>query len=294
MQHNGHRVPRASEHRVTALVQAALDAAEQGHSIFPCDRQKRPMVRRWQHAATRDARTIRHWFSQPGAALIGTPTGAFIVIDIDTKNDAHGMAWLDANRDALPPTRTHRTRSGGLHLCFLPVPAFEVRNSQSRLAPGVDVRGIGGFVIMPPSLGYTVEDAAPLALLPIWLARACVARQVVQPGPLPPPLPAPSSAAGADRRWALAALRSECDAVRRAPFGEQEFTLNKAALCIGRIVGGGSLTYDEAFSLLFQAGCAMASEEGREPWTALAIRRKLEHGLRDGMQRPRVYSGRTR
>jgi Bifunctional DNA primase/polymerase, N-terminal len=47
---------------------------------------------------------------------------------------------------AIPVTQTPR---GGRHLWFKYVPG--VKNSAGKIAPGVDVRGSGGYVIVPPS-----------------------------------------------------------------------------------------------------------------------------------------------
>jgi hypothetical protein len=85
-------------------------------------------------------------------------------------------------RNQLPDTRTHRTRSGGLHLFFRHAPGL--RNSASRLAPGCDVRADGGYVIWWPAAGLPVLSAAPAALWPDQLLRQ------LQAAPQPPRMPA--------------------------------------------------------------------------------------------------------
>lgn len=82
-------------------------------------------------------------------------------------------------------------------------------------------------------------------------------------------------------------LAAECDAVRRAGFGSQETTLNRAALRLGGIVAGGGLTFAEARAALIGAGMAMPNQPGRAPWSPAAIAWKVERGLRDGARRPR-------
>ena len=77
------------------------------------------------------------------------------------------MVWWASHRDRLPVTRVHRTRSGGLHLVFQHAP--DIRCSAGRIAPGIDVRGNGGYVIWWPATGLPVLSNAPFAPWPDWL-----------------------------------------------------------------------------------------------------------------------------
>lgn len=70
---------------------------------------------------------------------------------------------------------TVRTGSGGLHLYFA-LPGFEVRNSQSKIADGIDIRGEGGFVVGPGSphasgKTYTLDIGEELVQAPTWLLK---------------------------------------------------------------------------------------------------------------------------
>lgn len=97
--------------------------------------------------ATRDPEQITLWWSRFPQANVAIRTGeGLCVVDIDPR---HG-----GTRDALPPldTLSVATGSGGEHLYLRLPPGVEVRNSASRLAQGVDVRGDGGYVVAPPSL----------------------------------------------------------------------------------------------------------------------------------------------
>jgi hypothetical protein len=88
----------------------------------------------------------------------------FDALDIDPRNG--GDAWYRQNFDALPLTQCHMTRSGGLHMLFRH--AEGVRNSSGKIAPGVDVRGDGGFVIWWPREGLPAEYNA-ISEWPRWL-----------------------------------------------------------------------------------------------------------------------------
>src|SRR3712207_2861170 len=157
-------------------VPLADQAVALGLPAFPCNSDKKPLTEHGFYDAARDPAAIRRMFATPAAALIGVPTGpasGFVAVDVDVKDGKRGAAWLARHVAALPATRTHRTVSGGLHLLFRQPHGVEIPNSQSGIAPGVDVRGRGGYVIVPPSPGYGVLVDAPLAEMPAWLVEAC-------------------------------------------------------------------------------------------------------------------------
>lgn len=261
-------------------------AAALGIPCFPCGADKRPVIATGFKAATLDPAQIRAAFDRPGAELIGVPTGAvsgWVVIDIDIRPDRDGNEWLQENAEKLPPTRTHKTRSGGLHLIFQNPAGVEIRNSASRIAPGVDVRGEGGYVIVPPSPGYAVADAIEPAEMPVWLIHAC-APPVREQRPPSPPQP-PREHGGS--RYGLAALADECNAVRRASFGQQESTLNAAGLKIGALVAGGEIEEGAAIAELLAAGRSMSSESGRDAWAPDEIENKVRRAFKAGHARPR-------
>jgi hypothetical protein len=98
------------------------------------------------------------------------PTGhvsGLDVLDLDIPRHPEARTWLVEHMAALSPTRQHATRSGGLHVLFRH--ADGVRNSAGRLAPGVDVRGEGGYAIWWPASGCAVLCDAPPSPWPQWL-----------------------------------------------------------------------------------------------------------------------------
>jgi len=257
-------------------------AAKLGLPVFPCSADKHPIVATGFKAATTDPDSILRAFNAPGAAMIGMPTGnpsGLVVIDVDIKNGAAGMAWLDENREALPPTRTHKTRSGGLHLVFAAPAGVEIRNSASRVAPGVDVRGNGGYVILPPSPGYALADPSEPAEMPGWLIHAC----------LPAPAPAPGPAAPRDSttpRYAMVALDGEVADVMRAGEGTRNDRLNVAAVKLGSLVGAGLLARSTVEADLTRAA-QTAGLDARE------IAATIKSGLDFGIAHPRDVPARS-
>ncbi|GGB62970.1 hypothetical protein GCM10011316_38580 [Roseibium aquae] len=137
------------------LLAMALYTASHGKPVFPCRSDKRPYLKNGFKGATTDPDQIRAWWTQWPLAMIGMPTGAvsqLIVLDVDRKNGVDGLANLRAV-GIDPFALTHvvsRTPSGGLHF-FMRHTGKPVKNSVGVLAKGVDVRGDGGYVVLPPS-----------------------------------------------------------------------------------------------------------------------------------------------
>jgi putative DNA primase/helicase len=260
-------------------------AAKLGLPVFPCGTDKAPLDKGGFHTATSDEAAIVRAFHRSAAQMIGMPTGVpsgLIVVDVDIKNEVDGRAWLNENREALPQTRTHKTRSGGLHLLFKRPDGIVIRNSQSLVAPGIDVRGDGGYVIIPPSPGYAVADNTPPADMPVWLIRACMKQERE-----PEPRVKSTEPTNGSTRYGLVALEDECEAITKAPFGRQEKTMNEAALKIGALVAGGQIVESLARAELLAAARSIASASGARPWTDREIEEKIKRGLEDGKRNPR-------
>jgi hypothetical protein len=137
----------------------------------------------------------------------------------------------------LPRTRTHRTMSGGWHFLFKWPADRAPRNSASKIAPGVDTRGAGGYIVMPPSSGYSIEDEAMPADAPRWLLDL-----IDPPAPPKPSSYVPPSGINAHEKYAAAAMDGECSAVANAPEGTRNDRLNVAAVKLGSLVAVGALS----------------------------------------------------
>jgi hypothetical protein len=259
-------------------------AARLGLPVFPCNQDKRPVTEHGFKDAQTDPEIIKVEFARPGATTIGVPTGhasGLVVIDIDVKDpSANGYDWLDEHNYDLPPTRTNKTQSGGLHLLFKAPPGVLIKNSQGRhngIAPGVDVRGDGGYVIFPPSPGYSVADDIEPADMPDWLIKACQ-RRPEPPKPAQRDYRAPAN--GNANRYAEVALRSECTALANMPEGTRNGALNIAAVKLGSLVAAGALGEHIVINELTHA----AAYAGLEP---TEIEATLRSGLTYGKTQPR-------
>ncbi len=125
------------------MLNEALAYASQGFHVFPIvpGQKQPPLTRNGFKQATTDPEQIRAWWTEHPEANIGWHL------------DASGMCAIDLDLGApmdldLPATMTVRTPSGGRHMIY----EGQIPSSQSKLAPHVDTRGVGGYTLLPPSI----------------------------------------------------------------------------------------------------------------------------------------------
>lgn len=132
------------------LLQAALEYAGLGYSVFPCARGgKKPLTEHGCLDATTDEDQIIEWWEQEVFANIGISTKGLLVVDIDGSDNE----WL-ANpeiMECLSQGLMSQTPSGGRHFIFKQPPEANLKNTTGKLAPKVDTRADGGYIIAPPS-----------------------------------------------------------------------------------------------------------------------------------------------
>lgn len=136
---------------------AAIGYADRGMPVFPCEpRGKRPLTTHGFHDSTTDIATVWSWWSRWPDANIGMPTGhRFDVFDIDGPNGVN-MMWgyypVHGCRANLLDVLAHvSTPSDGGHHLY--VPAVAGKKNGIKFWDGLDYRGLGGYVIVPPSIG---------------------------------------------------------------------------------------------------------------------------------------------
>ena len=272
----------------------ALDYAGQGWPVLPCRWQpgparKRPLIAKWPEDASTHPVAITQWWRRWPEALIGVPTGTrsgVVVLDIDVKDDrANGYDSLDdLGHSILPDTPMAHTASGGLHIYFANNPERELRNSAGLLGPGLDIRGTGGFIIVPsPGSGYEWDpihniETVGFAPAPEWL----------WPPPVSRPLPAaPIRPVTGLSPYASASIEAACQAIAGAGQGQQERVLNAECFSIGTLAGAGAAPADIALAALLRAAATMPDYDPRLPWRPEELDLKVRRAFAAGQANPR-------
>lgn len=144
---------------------------------------------KWQEIATCDIDTIRMWWRYFPKSNVGVLMGGLtntIAVDIDGIEGKESLAKLEELHGPLPITRAQSTgrEHGGTHYFFevqAPLDCDWVRN-RAHLAPGIDLRASGGFVVGTPSMHasgarYRWLNDAPIAPLPKWMFTLAISHR---------------------------------------------------------------------------------------------------------------------
>lgn len=289
---------------LSPLGQAALSYARRGWPVFPCRERdetiatfggkervlkaKAPYGGSGVKDATTDEAVITGWWRRWPQAMIGLAMGhnGLFALDFDPRVDAETgeVFTLDSLKTALveqmgcdlPKSLTAMTQSDGVHVYLLQPKDGEPIRNRGNLPLHVDVRGLGGYVIAPPSILYREDGSegryswltnrhddpvdAPAALIEILRSKGKKAPErpiaAAPKGRAAPARPADASQAEYDavRKYGDTALAAECRAVREEPSGTRNGRLNEAAVKIA------SLTVSTPFPAI-EAGWARSMLE---------------------------------
>ncbi|MFJ8823741.1 bifunctional DNA primase/polymerase [Streptomyces sp. NPDC102467] len=209
----------------TLALAHALSAATRGLAVIPLSRTKLPALPSphrddppWTprchgecglpghgvYDATTDPRRVRALFAAAPRATgygiaCGLPPHHLIGVDLDTKTGTDSSASLRElalrHLFTIPDTVVVATPSGGRHVWLSGPPDVVVPNSAGRLAPGIDIRGAGGYLVGPGSrtehgVYATVPGTAHLTPAPCPPALL----RLLTPPPRPQRHPDPSRA----------------------------------------------------------------------------------------------------
>ena len=182
--------PETASATPSAVLDAALEYAEEGLPVLPiywpdadapagcgCGKSacgspgKHPLTQNGFKDAATDLDQIREWWRRHPKANVAVALGETdLVVDVDPRNGGErSLVELESKHG---PFRTKRVRtgSGGLHIWF--TTSIPVRGRTAFL-PGIDIKTVGGYVLMPPSLhvqgSYSLENGSGAARAPATL-----------------------------------------------------------------------------------------------------------------------------
>lgn len=249
---------------------AAEVYASLGWHTFPVQ-GKRPLVP-WRESSTTDPSAHAMWWDveHPDAGIaVDCGKSGLVVIDVDDNVSfdefVRGLIGNGDLESEQLDTFIQFTPSGGMHLVFS-APASNVKNSVSKLAPGVDVRAGGGYIVASPSDGYrlnvpleaqAITDS--LRTLPDIFEQLCAQPSEPKPEPAPDFKPA-----GVTRsEWGQRRLDENVLTIMNAQPGTRNQTLNICALKVFRAVKGGHIDHKKAWDAIREAGlqCGLTATE---------------------------------
>lgn len=178
---------------------------------------------------------------------IDTGRSNLVVIDCDVKNGKDGISQFltlsQKNGDDFPTTYTVATPNSGLHFYYKAPYSLQIKNSVSKLADGVDVRGSGGYIIGPNSkvkgndgniYVYEVQDEdAAIEDMPQWLINTLSKNETQEPTKSVKSNETVHSAAYKEDIEQKIALNWAIDKMTAAQDGERNSVLNHTAYFMG-------------------------------------------------------------
>jgi hypothetical protein len=277
--------PHARSHE-GRLLDSALRLGERGLSVFPLAPSLKVPARGltdWEHQATTDPDQIQKWWENVGfnVGVACGPSG-LLVVDCDVKPGIDGrreyIDFLTSNGlERSPNTFMVETPTRGMHIYHRAPADQTLGNTAGKLAPAVDTRATGGYVVGPGSVTsvgeYRIYRDMDIAPAPEALIEALTAkRNLVHAGSAPAVSP----------RYFAGALRNELQRVAEATQGTRNHELNRASFALGQLTQG--LDRDDVMAQLVAAGMEAGLPE-RE------CLRTVESGFSAGEATPREVSG---
>jgi len=188
---------------------------------------KRPIIkwREYEGTLTSDE-TFAGWYGPAGefrhrenmGIITGAASNNVWVLDIDSHNHPKAMKWLEAlleewNEGVPLRTATQRTGGGGIQIFFLAPEGWVPPTNKTSM--GIDIRGAGGFAMLPPSMHESGVNYAWVKSYEPWICGV---------------MEAPS--------WIVEAVDELLSQFTRVERGERTESPSQAVDAFGQIVDG--------------------------------------------------------
>lgn len=177
----------------SSVLEAALKYTARGWTVVPvCPKNgcspkcsenlhgKHPLINGFTKLTRIKPDTIKKWFTDRPDSGVGIVTGKYsglVVVDIDGADGEESLRKLIEQYGPLPLTLVATTgrEGGGRHIYFRH-PGENVASTRG-IAPGIDIRADGSFVVAPPSMHRSgaqyrwVDETVKLAAAPQWIIQ---------------------------------------------------------------------------------------------------------------------------
>ncbi|MBI3865545.1 MAG: bifunctional DNA primase/polymerase, partial [Planctomycetia bacterium] len=134
------------------LLESAHRYADLGYRVFPCaPGTKQPLTKNGVLDASSDIVQVEQWWTERPNANIGLSTDGLIAIDVESDDNP----WLNADperRLSMSIGPVSFTPGSGLHYVYRQPAGRAWHNTVKKLAPDVDTRANGGYIVLPPSV----------------------------------------------------------------------------------------------------------------------------------------------
>ena len=252
------------------------------------------MVTAWEQAATASPFAIQVKWDNAPDSLPGLPVGAhgLVVIDCDRKPNAPDgveafRALCAAHSIDLSGAFVVETPSTGLHFYFRSETPYG--NSRGSLPAGIDVRGIGGYVISPGAVlpdgrSYKLVQGSWDTIPALPDALAAFLRPKVDAS-IPQTANATQPATERECAYAAQALEDEASKLMALRAGDgRNAALNTSAHSLGTMAGAGWIDPAVIARTLYEASSANGhtSKHGEQQTI-----KTIQSGLAAGMHKPR-------
>jgi hypothetical protein len=166
-----------------ALPEEVVAAARLGWRLHPLrPRSKQAILKSWQLLATADLKNLEEWAREYPSCNWGAVAGresGFFAVDVD---DPAAMRLLEDEHGDLPNGLATIT-ARGYALIFRYPEDVEIRPATNRPCPGIDIRGEGSYIAIPPSIhpsghhySYS-DDSLPIPDCPAWFLGSILTAQ---------------------------------------------------------------------------------------------------------------------
>jgi hypothetical protein len=231
---------------------------------------KTPKIVAWEQNATKNTLKIEATWQIAPQFLPGLPVGAhgLVVIDCDRKPNAPDgvetfKSLCAAHSIDLSGAFVVETPSTGLHFYFRTDTPYG--NSSGTLPAGIDVRGVGGYVIAP---GATLPDGRSyklmqgsweaIPLLPVGLAAFLRPKAE---SPLPTPVQMLVAATERERHYGATVLEGCLEEISALTEGERNNKVNAIAYRIFRQCAAGRIDTDNSENEILRVSLGIGLSE---------------------------------